>query len=194
MKILKGILAVLALLVVGFFLIGVFKPSVTYGNEIEINKSAKETWAVMMDQSKSAQWLDGLKSQELVSGEAGKIGAVSKTIMEPEGEPMFEMMETILAVKENEHIHLAFDADMMTQDVNMYFSEKGGKTTIKSEAIAKGKTMFWRSLFAIMRSGMIEQDLKMMTNLKKLVEENTTDYFPSPVVETIEDATINATQ
>ena len=41
---------------------------------------------------------------------------------------------------------------------------------------------------------MKEQDLKMMTSLKKVVEENTTDYFPPPVVETVEDAAIDANQ
>lgn len=44
-----------------------------------------------------------------------------------------------------------------------------------------------RSVFALMQSGMQEQDLKMWTNL-------TTNYFPSTVVETVEDATMDATQ
>ncbi len=189
MKILKIILTALALLIVGFLLMGVFKSSVTYGNEIKINKPAKEVWAVMMDESKSSLWLEGIKSQELISGTAGEVGAVSKMVMED-----IEMMETIAAITKNEHINLKFDADMMTQDMNMWFTEKDGKTTIKSETVAVGKNILWKSIFAMMNSGMVEEDLKVLTNLKKVVEENTTDYFPAPMVETMEDAAIDANQ
>lgn len=185
MKILKYLLGVLAILAVGFMLLGVFKPSVTYGNEIEINKPLKESWAVMMDASKANLWVDGIKSMELISGKEGEVGAVSKILMAPKGEDEFEMMETITAVDVNKHHGLAFDTDFMDVKWDAYLSEKDGKTIIRTEALAKGKGMFMKSMFALMGSSMTQEDLKMMTSLKKAIEENTTDYFPAPVLEAV---------
>lgn len=179
MKILKYFLGIIVILSIGFILIGVFKPTVSYGSELEINKPAKEAWAVMNDQSKIALWLTGHKSTELISGTAGEVGAVSKIIMIPQGtEDEMIMTETITANKKNEHMGMAFDADIMSSTLDMYFTEKDGKTIMRSDAIASGKGMIMKSMFGLMQSSMAKEDLKIMTNLKKVIEENTTDYFP----------------
>lgn len=183
MKILKYLLGVIAILLIGFILIGVFKPTVSYGSELEINKPAKEVWAVMQDESKMHLWLDGYKNSELISGTAGQVGAVSKITIIPEGEEKMEMIETITAMKENEHMGIALDIEMMTSTLDMYLTEKDGKTILRSDAVATGKGMFWKSMFAFMGSSMAEEDLKIMNNMKKVIEENTTDYFPQPKME-----------
>ena len=52
MKILMYILCFIGFLVLLFFVIGFLKPSVSYGHEIEVNKSIQEAWAVQQDESK----------------------------------------------------------------------------------------------------------------------------------------------
>jgi len=137
----------------------------------------------MNDESKMHLWLEGYKSSELISGTKGEVGAVTKMIMAPEGEDEMVMTETITTNKENEHMGMALDADFMNSTLDMYFSEKDGKTIIRSDAVATGKGMFMKSMFAFMGSAMAKEDLKIMNNMKRVVEENTTDYFPQPKME-----------
>ena len=189
MKILKYLLyAIVALvvLVVIFFAIGFLKPSVNYGHEITVNKSVEEAWAVHKDESKFGQWLEGFKSIELIEGEAEEIGSKYKVVVNPgEGQPDFEMIETVVSLKEFDHVELSFDSDMMRFDQTTYFSEKDGKTTIKTDSKVSGKSIMMRSLFAVMEmfGGSFQaQEAKNVEALKKVIEENTTDYYPAPIV------------
>ena len=187
MKILKYLLGVLALLILLFFVIGFLNPSVSYGHEIEVSKSIEEAWAVHKDDSKYAQWLDGFKSIEHISGEQEAVGSKYKVIVKPsEEEPEFEMIETVVSVKENDHISLNFDSEMMDFEQTTSFSERDGKTVIKTDSKVKGKGMMMRSMFALMEmlgGAFTAQEAKNIEQLKKVIESNTTDYFPTPVVE-----------
>ncbi len=172
--------------VVGLYLvilaIGFIKPTVEYGHEITVNKSIEEAWAVQQDVTKLDQWLQGFKSIDLISGESGKVGSKYKVIVSPgEGQPDFEMTETLVSLKEFDNISLAFDSEMMLFDQTTTFREKDGKTIIKTDSKVKGNGMMMRSMFALMEmfTGSFQaQEEKNIEALKKVIEENTTDYFP----------------
>jgi len=186
MKILKYILFFILALVVIFFAFGIFKPTVTFGHEITVDKPAKETWAIAQDVSKFDQWIEGFKSMELISGEQGKPGSKYKVIVSPgEGQEDMEMIETFKSVKEYELIEMSFENEAMNMDYSVSHSESNGKTTIKTHAKSKGKNIFFRSMFAIMDMfGMFNaQEKKNVEALKKVIEENTTDYYPEPKIE-----------
>jgi len=195
MKILKYLLSIIGILVVLFFAIGFIKPSVTYGHEIEVNKSIKESWAVVQDESKLGEWLDGFKSIEHLSGTPGEVGSTYKVTVQPEGQPDFVMTETINAVKEYDHIDLNFDSDMMVFNQITSFSEKDGKTVIKTDSKVNGKGMIMSSMFALMEmmgGAFQKQEVKNIERLKILIETNTKDYFPAPVlVEEVMEETAN---
>ncbi len=186
MKILKYILYAIIGLSIIFFAIGLMKPSVSYGHEITVNKSLKEAWAVSQDQSKLGQWLDGFKSIELISGEKGKVGSKYKVIVSPgDGQPDFEMIETVISVKEFDHVKLKFDSDFMDFEQVISFQEKDGMTAVKTDSEVVGNNLMSRSMFAIMEmtigafSGQEELNIE---ELKKVIQDNTTDYFPTPNV------------
>lgn len=191
MKILIYLFLLITGLVLIFFAIGFIKPSVNYGHEITVNKSAKEAWAVQQDASKFGQWLKGFKSIELISGEQGQVGSKYKVVVSPgEGQPDFEMIETVVALKEFEHVELAFDSEMMEFNQKISLSEADGKTTLKTDSKVSGKGMVMRSIFALseMLGGAFQaQETKNIEALKKVIEENTTDYYPAPV-EIVEEA------
>ncbi len=186
MKILKYILYVIVGLVFVFLAIGFIKPTVSYGHEITVNKSLKEAWAVQQDESKFGQWLEGFKSIDLISGEMGKVGSKYKVVVNPgEGKPDFEMTETLVSKKEFDHMGLSFDSEMMLFDQTTSFSETDGKTTIKTDSKVSGKGMLMRSMFALMEmfGGAFQaQEIKHIEALKKVIEENTTDYYPILIV------------
>ncbi len=187
MKILKSLLFLLLILGLLFFAIGFIKPSVSYGHEITVNKPVKEAWAVHQDETKLGQWLKGFKSIDLISGEKGTIGSKYKVVVNPgEGQPDFEMIETVKSFKEFDHIDLNFDSDMMVFDQKTTFSESNGKTTMKTDSVVKGKGMVMRSMFALMElftGSFQDQEVKNIEALKKVIEENTTAYYPTVVTE-----------
>jgi hypothetical protein len=163
------------------------KPTVNYGHEITVNKSLKEAWAVSQDDSKYGEWLAGFQSIELISGEKGAVGSKYKVTVNPgEGQDDFEMIETIEAIEEFELVDLHFDSDMMDFDQTMLFSGNDASATIKTESIVSGKGIMMRSMFAMMEmltGSFTAQEEKNIEALKKVIEENTTDYFSSPVEE-----------
>lgn len=196
MKILKYLLYLIIALIVLFFAFGIFKPTVSYGHEITVNKSAKETWAVSQDASKFHLWLEGFKSIELISGAQNMPGSKYKVIVSPgNGQPDFEIIETFESVKENELIEMSFDNDQMHIDYSVSHKESNGKTTIKTEAITRGSNIFMRSMFAIMDifGGFQTQETKNIEALKKVIEENTTDYFPQPINDAVEEVNSQVT-
>jgi carbon monoxide dehydrogenase subunit G len=194
MKILKNILAVLAVLLIGFILVGIFKPSIDYSSEIEVNKPIKEAWAVMNDESKISQWLKGITNIEHVSGEKGAVGAVTKYTFDENGQES-TILETLKTMRPNEQVAMDFTMEgVMTMDYKVDFVEKNGKTYIKSSTITKGDGIIMRSMIPFMKSTMQAQEDENLNNLKKLIEENTTDYFPAPVVESVEELEEDASQ
>lgn len=180
MKILKYLLFLLLALVLLFFAVGLMTPNIKYGHTITVDKPVSEAWQVHKDDSKFNQWLEGFKSIEIISGEPEAVGSKYKVIVDPgEGQPDFEMIETIISLKENEHIELRFDSDVMRFDQTTSFSENGGKTTIKTDSKVTGNGIFMRSLFGIMNlftNSFQKQEMKNIEALKKIINENTTVY------------------
>lgn len=186
MKLLKYVLYAILALIVLYLLLGFIKPEVGYGAEIVVDKPVEEAWAVSQDETKYPEWLEGFKSMELLSGDKFQEGSTYKIIVNPgDGQQDFEMIETLKSIKENESIEMEFDADGMNFYQTMSFNEADGKTTIKTDSKVLGKGMMMRSMFAMMEmfgGGFTKQEVKNMEALKKLINENTTDYFPEPEV------------
>jgi len=182
MKALKYIFFVIAGLFLIFLLIGILNPTVEYGHEITVDKSIEEAWSVQQDESKFNQWLKGFQSIERISGEQGAVGSKYKIVVIPEpGQPEFIMTETLVSIKDFDHITLSMDSDMMVFDQTTSFVEKDGKTTIKTDSKVLGKGIINRSIFALMEmtAGMFQaQEVENIDNLKKVIDSNTTDYFP----------------
>jgi hypothetical protein len=178
MKILKYVLFAILALVVLFFALGLFKSTVSYGHEITVDKPVQEAWAVTQDESKYGQWLEGFKSMELIEGEPGKVGSKYKVIVQPEGQPDFEMIETVVSMAEYEHVEMHFASEAMDFEQTISFAESDNGTTITSDSKVMGKGIMTRSMFALM--GMFgafqAQEEKNFEALKALINENSTDY------------------
>lgn len=184
MKPLKYFIYLILALIVLFVALGFIKPIVKYGHEIEVNKTVSEAWAVHQDESKLNQWLKGFKSIELLSGEEGEPGSTYKVVVNPgEGQEDFEMTETLISIEEFNHIDMSFDSKMMEFRQKTSFEEKDGMTSVKTESEVKGKGIMMRSMFALMEllgGSFQKQEEENIENLKKVIEENTTEYYAKP--------------
>lgn len=183
MKFLKYLLFLLLAIVVIFLALGMFTPSITYDSEVVIDKPAAEVWAVMNDESKMSNWLPGYVKSELVSGTRNTVGAVSKVYFNEAGQETV-MTETITAITPNERLAMDFSIpDFMDMAYELVAKEEGGKTTMTSSTTTTGNGMMSKSIVAIMKGAMSDQEDTNMMALKKLAEENTTDYFPETKIQ-----------
>ncbi len=188
MKFLKYTFVVIVVLIAAFYAVGLMFPEVEYGAEIVVNKPIEEAWAVSQDESKYSLWLEGFQSMELIDGEYGEPGSKYKIVVIPqEGQPEFEMIETLVSKADNESVHMLFDSEMMDFEQKILFSEQEDGVHVKTESLVIGKGLSSKAMFAIMEmagAAFTVQENKNMNNLKKVIEENTTDYSPEsePVV------------
>ena len=151
MKILKYILFAVLGLIVLFLSLGLIYPSVSYGHEIKVDKSIEEAWAVSQDETKYGEWLEGFKSMELISGEKYQTGSKYKVVVAPgNGQPDFEMTETLVSIKEFDHVTMHFDSEAMDFEQTIFFSETDDGATVKSDSKVIGKNLMSRSMFAAM--------------------------------------------
>ncbi len=185
MKYLKYFLGVVLLFGLFFIARGFLTPSISYTSEFSVDKSVEEAWAVMNDESKISQWLKGITNIEHVSGEKNTVGAVTKYTFSEDGQES-TILETIKSIRPNEQITMGFVMEgVMEMDYQVDFAEKDGKTQVKSSTVNRGSGIIMRSMVSFMKGSMQVQEDENMQNLKKLIEENTTNYFPEPVVESM---------
>lgn len=175
MKYLKYLLFVVIAIALVFFGKGLFTPSVYYESEVVINKPVKEVWAVMSDESKLPDWIEGFVKTELVSGTPNTVGAVSKVYVQDQGQEMV-MEETITKIKPEELMAMTFTMDFMNMDYEISMEEKDGKTSIKSKSTTVGNGIFAKSMISFMKGSMKDQEDKNLNKLKLIVEENMKNY------------------
>ena len=178
MKYLKYILGVLAILVIGFFLIGLIKPDLSYECEIMVNKPLAESWAVSQDEGKMPDWLPGFQKIEHVSGSPGTVGAISDVYFITDGQEM-TIRETITDIVPDESISMSFASDFMDMDYKLTMTAIDGKTKLSSNTTAVGNGMVSKSLMALMGNTFKTQEETNLTNLKKTIENNSKKYFPA---------------
>ena len=194
MKYLKYLAAILGILILFFIGRGFVTPSISYESEITVDKPIKEAWAVMNDESKLKQWLTGITNIEHVSGEKGTVGAKTKYTFDENGTET-TVVETIRSVTPDESIAMHFNMEgAMNMNYKVNFSEKDGKTHIKSYTTTTGEGMFMRSMVSFMRGSFQTQEDTNMGNLQKLINENTTAYFSDPPAKEAAEEVADVTQ
>ncbi len=177
MKILKYILGFIGILLLIFFVRGLLTPSISYEAEIEVNKSAAESWSVMSDEEYLPEWLEGYIRSELVSGTANTIGAVSNIYVEDNGKEMV-MKETMTGIELYKLMAMHFSIDFMEMDYEMMFEEANGKTKIKTKTTTMGNGLFAKSLMPFIKGTMVTQEVNNLNALQRIINANTKNYFP----------------
>ena len=177
MKYLKYLLAIIAILIIGFLLIGIIKPKVSYECEIDVEKPLAESWAVIQDEEKLSEWLPGFIKIEPVSGTPGKVGAVSNVYFDTDGQEM-KIQETITDIQAHESISMTYTSDFMNMDYKMKMDSINGSTKISSWTTTVGNGMFSKSIMALMGGSIKAQEETNLINLKKTIEQNKKKYAP----------------
>ena len=176
MKYLKYILGLIAVLVIGFLLMGVIKPKLSYDCEIIVEKPAAESWAIVQDEEKMSEWLPGFQKIEHVSGTRGTVGAVSIVYFDNDGQKM-SIRETITDIVPDESMSMNFEDDFMDMDYKISLTSINGKTKITSRTTAVGNSIISKSIMTLVGGSIKAQEEANLINLKKTIEQNTKNYF-----------------
>ena len=175
MKYFKYLLGIIACLVIGFFLLGMIKPELSYECEIMVEKPIAECWAVSQDETKMADWLAGYQQIKPISGEPGKIGSIADVYFNNEGQEMI-IRETITKIEPNESISMLFESDFMNMNYKFSMRSINGQTKIFSNTTAIGNGAISKSIMVLMGSFIKGQEELNLAMLKKTIESNSTIY------------------
>jgi len=169
-KILKCLGVIILLLVSAFFSLGIFIPSLNYDNKILVNKPVEQSFRVFTNVFSFSEWIPGFKNIKWLSGKQNEIGSKWEMTVVQEGEK-YTMTETLTYFKENELFAFKLENDMLTNDVEIRFVNKGETSEIISSNHIEGKNIFRKSLFVFSHSYFKQQSKEMYDKLKEVIEK-----------------------
>ncbi len=169
-KTLLYVIGFIATCFLGFYVIGLVKPSVTYESTIVINRSAKQTWQVFSNKDLMSQWMPGFVKIENIKGEAMSKGSEFKLYVKENGQD-FIMTEKVIELIPEKYYEFELENGILKNHIKIQFKENKPFTTeITQTSEVFAQNWFFRSLFVFFKSQFKEQDEKTMLALKKLVE------------------------
>ena len=95
-KVLRFIVIGIFALAVLFFSLGLFIPTFSFDNVVEVNKPIEKTFAEFNDVSNMYKWIPGFQFIEPISGWPNEVGSKWKLVVKQEGKRM-ELIETMTA-------------------------------------------------------------------------------------------------
>jgi|ERR1035437_3800319 hypothetical protein len=169
-KIIKYLLLAILLLVVVFFSLGIFVPTINYETKVTVNNPVGQSFRVFNSPFLMSAWIPGLKNVRWISGRQNEIGSKWAMTIEEDGN-QYIMTEELVAFKENELFVVKIENEDFTNDMEVRFTDKGVTSEICSYNHVTGKNIFLKSLFVFSKSIFIKRDKKMYEQLKKIIEE-----------------------
>ncbi|HZF16620.1 MAG TPA: SRPBCC family protein [Steroidobacteraceae bacterium] len=166
----KWIAMVVGLLCAGFLMLGFIKPEVAVRNSTVVQRSPEVVWKVFTDGARATRWMPGLKSIETISGAPLQVGSRHKLVF-GEGGGNVEMEEVVTAVEPNKLF--AFDANLKdaTGSTIVRLTPSDGGTELSFESVYRGRSVWGRSMMALMQSVISKNEDENLQKLKVLIEE-----------------------
>lgn len=161
----------LVVITIVFFALGMFIPSFTFKNKIQVNSPIGHTFAVFENVNKMKDWMPGFKSIALTGGLPFMPGSTYDLVLVQDGKEMV-MKETLTALRTNDIFSFSLDNDVLHTDVSVHFTANGDKTDITAESMIEGKGMFWKSMMVFAKGSIIQKQQAMYDALKKVIESS----------------------
>lgn len=144
-----------------------------YRTEIEIALPRRKVIELFDDPDNLLKWQRGLKSFELLSGEAGREGAKSKLVYEM-GKRRIEMVETILKRDLPHEFHGTYVAKGVWNEMKNFFIEAGERKTIwRTESEFRFNSFPMKIMAFFMPGAFKKQTLQTMKDFKAFAELET---------------------
>ena len=171
MRIFKFIAILFIVLIIGFFAIGLFSPSLTYQNSITVNAPVDKAFELFTDTVKMHEWIPGFISFTNESGGNFNRGSKWKLILIQEDQH-YEMIETITAYVPNQQYSYNLENIVLRNQVDVYFKPIGNMTEIISHNLVTGNNLIWRSVLFFFEKELYNNGQESFADLKKMIESN----------------------
>lgn len=169
-KILVYVIGFIATCFIGFYIIGVVKPSVNYTNSILINRPIDQSWKIFSEEKFMAQWMPGFQKIEKIQGEPFQKGSKFKLYVKENGQS-YEMIETVVECIPGKLYEFELENGILHNHVKFEFKEPQQFTTeIVSTNEVTAQNWFLRSLFVFFKSDFKKQEEETLQALKRVVE------------------------
>lgn len=171
MKALKILVGTVFVLLIAFWLVGIFTDSVTTQYTVTIEKPIEETYDAFMEEDLLDEWLTGFKSAELISesGDSTGVGNVYKMVFE-EGGQLYEFEETITGVEWDNYFSFDLNSEFFKSSTKVEFLDLGNKTQVTATTVTKGKGFVFKSMLPFMKNSMEAREKDDYDRLKKIIE------------------------
>ncbi len=166
----KWVAIVIGLVCAGLLALGISKPEISIHSSTVIQRSPEVVWKVFTDTARTPEWMTGLKSMKTISGAHLEPGSRHKLVFN-EGGDLVELEEVVTAVEPNKLY--AFDSSMnrLTGTTVVRLTPKDGGTELSFESVYRGRTLWWRSMMAVMQPVISKTDEEYLLKLKALIEK-----------------------
>ncbi len=171
MKALKFLVGGVMVLLIAFWLVGIFIDSVKTEYTVTIEKPIEDTYDAFMDVEILDDWLTGFKSIEVISesGDPDGVGNKYKMMFEEGGE-LYEFEETITGVEWDEYFSFDLDSKFFSSSTRIEFEDKGDKTQVTSTTTTEGKGFVFKSMLPFMKNSMQQREKEDYDKLKEIIE------------------------
>jgi uncharacterized protein YndB with AHSA1/START domain len=170
-RIFFGLVAVSALLFAGFFALGQLTPTVEVSAKVRIDRPVANVFVAYNDPLDRMDWMTGYEGTERVSGGRGIPGSVA-TVFMAHGEQKFELREELKTFSENSEVEVILTNEMFTQQVKVAFTPVTDTATdVTMTGTIEGASWFTRSMMALAKKRMQQQEADNLQQLKGLLEQ-----------------------
>lgn len=141
-----------------------------YSLHIDIALPRDRVIELFDDQENLFQWMEGLVSCDLISGEAGQVGARSKMVFQM-GKRRIEMIETITVRNLPDEFSCTYEAPGVWNEVQNHFAEIGPEETQwTTHNHFRFKGLFMRLMGFLMPGAFRKQSYKYLERFKAFAE------------------------
>lgn len=170
MKALKITLVCLALILVAFICIGVAVPSYNYQFSTRVKASPEKCWRTFHNTRLMNQWISGLESFVLKSGDSLALGSIYEIVVNDDGHRM-AMSEKIIEVAAPARVSYELNNDVLKSEFTFSFEGDSSTTMINSHYKITGNNIAWKSILFLSKSYMSSSANDQLISLKKVIEE-----------------------
>ncbi|MTI31765.1 SRPBCC family protein [Xanthovirga aplysinae] len=166
----KSTVALTGILVLTFFLLGVFNPTQTLIIKQRIDRPPTVVFATYTNPEMMVRRIKNLLEVELISGEPNEVGSVYEFRVSGKKQN-YVITEELTEFIRDQRIAYQLKSEAMTVDAEINFIPENGGTLVVATHHVTGKGDFWKAYFNFFHS-LLEKKLKEdYLNLKQLAEE-----------------------
>lgn len=136
---------------------------------IDIARPREQVWRLFTDGARLHEWQETLKSFDVVSGEPGRVGSVTRFTYHEGGRDV-EMLETIIEREEGVSFVQRLEAQMMASTMRNGFSSPRADTTRWTLDCDIGFRGLWQVLGVLMRPLLVRKTRTDMERFRRLAE------------------------